>query len=176
MRYSWLALILLCTNAFAMNSYYCINTGKVINLGQHIADVTTACGPPTIISSREDKIETPITLTQWIYGIPVDKAGLIPTLRVTFDENNLVSKIDKSGIVLNSLFCNINGMIKNGDAQATVRLACGAPALINSIATTKSSVKTINEWTYNFGPYQPQIIFEFDGDTLTQIKTGSLGN
>lgn len=175
MRCSWFALVLLCTNAWAMNSYYCMNTGRVINVGQHSADVTTACGAPTIITSREDKIETPITLTQWVYGIPVDKTGLIPTLRVTFDENNVVSKIDKSGIVLNSRFCNINGMIQTGDAQATVRLACGAPALINTIATTKSTVKAVSVWTYNLGTYQPQIILEFDGDTLTQIKSGVMG-
>jgi hypothetical protein len=176
MRYSLLLGLLFSINAWAINSYYCLITGKVASVGQTTAQVSVACGPPTSTATREEHIDTPITYTQWIYGIPIDKVGLVPTLRVTFDENSVVTKIEKNGMVLSSLLCNISGMIQVNDAPLTIRLACGAPYLINTIATVKSSVKTVNVWTYNFGPYQQQIIFEFVGDTLTQIKTGNLGN
>jgi len=176
MRYSLLLVCFFSINAWAINSYYCLNTGKVATVGQTIAQVMAECGQPASTTTREEHIDTPVTYTQWIYGIPIDKVGLIPTLRITFDENSVVTKIEKNGMVLNSLLCNISGMIQLADAPLTIRLACGAPYLINTMTTVKSSVKTINVWTYNYGPYQQQMIFEFEGNTLRQIKTGNLGN
>ena len=50
--------------------------------------------------------------------------------------------------------------------------ACGEPALADR--RVEGDV-TVDEWSYNFGPYQPIAIFRFEDGVLRSIELGDYG-
>lgn len=50
--------------------------------------------------------------------------------------------------------------------------ACGKPSLTDR--RVERDV-TVDEWSYNFGPYQPIAIFRFENGLLSRIETGDYG-
>jgi len=175
--------LLFCIHAYAIGypSYYCANTFKSIRVGDSTDAVQAACGTPSATTMRQQQISMPATTVQWVYslGFLTSKNTIVslPTLMVNFDANQRVVTITRGGAPINiSVPCTINHTINIGDSMNTVMAACGPPNFTNSQQTTVNVTKYLLEWTYNFGPYKPQIILDFDNGQLTQIVSGQLGH
>jgi hypothetical protein len=175
-------IVLFASNAFAATfpSYYCTKTFQTVKLGDTPDVVSTACGTPTTTATQQVPINTPITTTQWVYALGLlnikGTTLFLPTVTVIFDDNQKVIEIQRSNSIVAAGYCSINGLINVGDPARNVLLACGQPTSINTQHQTITTNKIITEWTYNNGPYQPQILFDFEDGKLTQITSGQLGH
>lgn len=170
-----------CQHAMAV-SYYCDNTGRNVNSGDSTAVVTQNCGAPTSMTAREDVVSQPIQVTEWVYSSSPLSTKTTETVRpfisVMFS-NSKVTQVQKGGTAITSdtIYCSLTGTIHIGDTQDSVRQNCGSPTYVNVRQIANNVVKKYKVWTYNFGPYRPQIIFTFDEQgNLQDIKAGQLGN
>jgi hypothetical protein len=181
-----LCLVLLFSSSvvYADNSYYCANTNQGVSIGENITQVFTACGAPTTTSTQQQLVPMLNTAEQWVYTTgtaTITAQGIIPpanapSLMFTI-QNGVVTQIKHTGIIMSSnVGCNIAQTIGVNSTAAAVRLACGNPTYIQPAAGTNSAQHTTTTWIYNHGPFQPQIIFIFTDNVLTNIKSGQLGN
>lgn len=181
-NFSLAAFVILCVGsaqAATFNSYYCPTTFQNVKVGDNMDDVRAACGNPTATNTQQQQTSTPTTVTQWVYtlglfsikGVTVD----LPTLTIAFDSNQKVMQIDRSGAFVSAGYCAANGMVNIGDPASAVLLTCGRPSFISTREQAVTTANSITEWTYNNGPYKPQIIFDFQDGKLTQISSGALG-
>jgi len=161
------------------STYYCANTFQVVKTGDTTDRVRTACGQPTSITTQQQSIIMPVAVTQWIYTLGLfTLKGLVfslPTLSINFDSDQKITQINRSGMLVSAGYCAINGVINTGDPMNKVLLTCGQPNFISTQQQNVTTTKTITQWIYNKGPYQPQIIFNFEGNSLTRITSGQLG-
>lgn len=162
-------------------SYYCPTTYKTVKLGDSIDTVRAACGDPSMTTTRKGQVNTPITTTQWIYTLNLQNKkkntfDSQPAFSITFRDQKVI-QIERNNLPpITGNNCVLNGLVNMGDTQDAVLSMCGQPNIVNSRQDSNTSTKEIVEWTYNFGPYKPQIIFDFENGVLTQIGSGALGN
>lgn len=162
------------------SSYSCPNTYITVQLGDSVDKVRAACGDPTTASKRVEPVSSTINTLQWIYTSGQSLNGRVsqlPVLVISF-RNQQVTKIENLATAgLSVPACSYNGSINLGDSQDSVLLACGRPSLVSTKQETDPNPQTkeVTEWVYNYGPYKPQIIFDFEGGALKQIITGALG-
>ena len=71
-----------------------------------------------------------------------------------------------------SLYSCGSRQVAPGEMKLAVLGKCGKPALADQ--RTEGDV-AVDEWSYNFGPYQPIVLFRFDNGRLTRIETGDYG-
>lgn len=182
-RLLWIALIfwpLTNIQAATFSSYYCPTTYQTVKVGDGIDTVRAACGNPTTAITRQQQVVTPVNTTTWVYTLNLkDKSGspfVLPAFTITFRDQK-VTQIERNNLPTSGgNYCILNGSVNLGDAQDSVLRVCGQPNMINSRQDSNTSTKEIVQWVYNFGPYKPQIIFDFDAGVLTQISSGSLGS
>ena len=62
--------------------------------------------------------------------------------------------------------------VNPGDLKLAVYGKCGEPALTDQ--RTEGDL-AIDEWSYNFGAYQPIVLFHFENGRLTRIESGDYG-
>lgn len=172
---------LFCGVAYAATfpSYYCANTFRTVKLGDSMDTVRMACGQPTSVTTQQIPVSTPVTVTEWVYTLGLfsikGTSFFLPTITITFDNNKNVTQIARSNSLVATGYCAINGVINVGDSMNKVLFTCGQPNYTNTRQQAVNTSKTITEWTYNFGPYKPQIIFDFENGQTTQIASGQLG-
>ncbi len=167
-------------HAATFPSYYCPTTFRTVKIGDGIDAVRAACGNPTTTLTRQEQVATPINTTKWIYTLNLkDKNGspvYIPAFTITFRDQK-VAQIERNNLpTTGGSFCITNGTVNLGDTQDSVLRVCGQPNVINSRQDSATATKETVEWIYNFGPYKPQIIFDFNNGVLTQIGSGALGS
>lgn len=174
--------IIYMTNCYA-TSFYCANTNGAIATGYSMDDVQAQCGAPTTVSTRTDSVASTNTETQWIYAAQgmsrsptgAYMPGLIPYLTVTL-QNDKVTQIQRgSSTMPTSLSCAMSQAVAINSTGEMIIVACGKPTMTQSIQTPNNTTQDVTIWTYNRGPYQPQIILDFVDDKLTQITAGQLG-
>jgi hypothetical protein len=71
-----------------------------------------------------------------------------------------------------SLFSCGARQVVPGDLKLAVQAKCGTPALVDQ--RVEADV-TVDEWSYNFGPWQPIVLFRFENGRLRRIETGDYG-
>jgi len=182
-NYCWILLFFIANPSYA-DSFYCINNNQAVSTGDSMDAVQTACGAPTSISTRTDMQNTPYTVQEWIYttpGVALTPQGAmlgatVPSL-VFFLQNDRVTQIQRNGTAVSgSVSCGIAQAIGVNSSGEMIRLACGNPTYIQNLQQNQSSTQLVTIWTYNRGPYQPMMIFEFENGKLARIKSGQLGN
>jgi hypothetical protein len=177
----YLFLILFFNAAYAATfpSYYCANTFQTVKLGDSPDTVRTACGQPSTNITHQVPVVTPTTITQWTYTLGLlsfkGTAFFLPTILITFDNNQQVTQISRNNSFVITSYCALNGTINVGDPASKVLATCGQPSFVNTQQQAVTTSKNVSEWTYNFGPYKPQIIFDFENNQLAQITSGQLG-
>jgi len=164
---------------WAYSNYFCEKGARGVSVGDTIDTVRAACGDPTTVTTKNIQEASPASTVQWIYtlGFIVAKnvAVTLPTLTITF-QNQVVTQLAKNGIPLvGDTNCTLTGVVRIGDSMDKVTAACGQPNMVNNSQQTVSINKEVMTWTYNFGPYQPQILFNFENGQLAQITSGQLG-
>ena len=164
-------------------SFYCADTNGAIATGDTTDAVQAACGAPTTITTRTDTISSTNTEIQWIYasqGMAMTPQGrympgLVPYLTITL-QNDKVIQIQKTNNTLpSSITCGMSQAVGINSTSEMILLACGRPTLTQTVQTPNNTTQDVTVWTYNRGPYQPQIILDFVGGKLTQIISGQLG-
>lgn len=198
-------ILLLCTIALvAMNalaaSYYCLETNQVVNEGDTMEKVQTACGSPTEINIKDEVVSTPTETTEWVYmtNRPIDPtrtADYLPYLTVVFNSQGKVIELRQSQNQLNTALNPNNqdlkqpsqlldplnektpvtcqeGSIKIGDEMPTVQVTCGTPTLVNKLQSSQDVVKKVVEWSYQKNSSLTPLKFQFENGILKQIKTG----
>lgn len=167
-------LLLLSAHAATVYSYTCAQTYRTVQVGNTMDAVRAACGEPTSNTTQDTPVNTPIEVTQWVYTASVkikDNTVSIPVLAITF-QNQRVSQIEKTSIAAPvSTYCASPGAINVGDSQTNVLAVCGQPNIVNSKQKANTATKQVTRWIYNFGPYKPQVIFDFEGGVLKQISS-----
>jgi hypothetical protein len=167
-------------HAYSYSNYYCEKNFKSVSVGATMDIVRAACGEPTSTITKQIPVQTPINVVRWIYTLgllSIDGVSLnLPSLTVTFSNNQVVEISRNNMPVSSSGYCNINGVINIGDSINTVLRRCGRPNFINQQQTMQTTNKEVIEWIYNFGPYRQQVLFDFENGTLSQIIMGQLGN
>lgn len=177
----FLSIFLFFNTAYAATfpSYYCDSTFQTVKVGDTAMAVQAACGQPTTSTTNQVPVVTPTTTTQWIYSLGLFSikgvSYSLPTLTIQFDSNQRVIQIERSNSLVSSGYCAASGVINIGDPMNTVLLTCGQPNFTSVHQQPITTTKDVTEWTYNFGPYKPQIIFDFEGGLVTQISSGQLG-
>lgn len=82
-----------------------------------------------------------------------------------------------------SLRCG-NQLVSDGDSKLEVEMKCGPPAAKDSRTESQSVfergavrtiVKTIDEWTYNFGSTQLMQVVVFENGKVTDVKSAGRG-
>jgi hypothetical protein len=184
MRLFYLVLLLFTTAVYADNSYYCANTSQSVSVGETLQQVFACCGAPTNTNSTAVLAQTPnASSQQWVYtkGIATITAqGIVPapnspTVIFTI-ENGVVTQVQHSGTaMLDNIACNLVQSLGVTRTAAAARVTCGNPTYIQAIPQINTTTHDITTWTYNHGPYQPQIIFTFTDGYLSNIKAGQLG-
>lgn len=166
-------------SAATFPSYYCPTTYQSVRIGDDSTTLRAACGNPNTVTTRQEQIQTPTQTLVWIYTLGLfsvkGASFFLPTLTITFDNNQKVIQVDRSGTVIVTGFCAINGVVNLGDSATQVLATCGQPSYASTRQQVTNSSKDITEWTYNYGPYKPQIIFDLEDDKITQITSGQLG-
>ncbi len=175
--------ILFSVNSYAA-SFYCANTNGAIATGDSMDEVQAQCGAPTNTSTRTDTVASTNTETQWIYatqGMAMTPQGtyapgLVPYLTVTIQDNKVIQiQRTTNNIMPNSLTCGLSQAVSINSPSESILLACGKPTLTQTVQTPKNTMQEVTIWTYNRGPYEPQIILNFEGGKLTQIISGQDG-
>lgn len=161
-------------------SYMCGKTYQMVRIGDNADRIRIACGDPTSILTKQAQVNTPVTTESWVYtlgGVSINNINIsMPSVTVIF-QNNQVVKIDKGGSLVTGVSCAANGSVALGDDKNKVFLTCGQPNYVSTQQQMNSSTKSYTQWIYNFGPYKPQIFFNFDDNNLvTQISSGQLGS
>lgn len=163
-------------NGLTVPSYTCPQTYHTVRVGDGMDAIRTACGEPTSVAVREVPLNSSTDTTQWIYTtlLKVDNNLVsVPALVITF-RNKQVIKIEKSSMGTPSGYCANPGVLNINDTEESVLSACGRPNVVNSKQEANpTATKQITQWIYNLGPYKPQLIFEFDGNAVSQIISGS---
>lgn len=175
-------LLTFCTVANAntnTSSFNCPNTFKTIQVGDSMEAVQAACGPASSTATKQVQETTPTTTVQWTYSLGWmngAQTSLLPSLVLTF-KNNKVTQITRSGApVALGAYCVLNGVINIGDSSDKVLQVCGEPNVISQSQQANTTTKTLIVWTYNYGPYRPQMILQFENGALSQITAGQLGS
>jgi hypothetical protein len=82
---------------------------------------------------------------------------------------------------LTDLRCN-SGLIMLGESKLEVVSKCGEPVSkdttdrrVPGSSSSNPAYITVEEWTYNFGPYDFIHVLEFQGTTLKAIRRGARG-
>lgn len=167
------------------SSFVCPNTYRDVKVGDSMDIVTAACGQPTTVSTQQKQTNTPVTTTVWVYSqggvlgsLNVKGVSLsLPSLTVAFDSDQKVSSISSQGSSTSSLgYCGMGKTIHIGDSQETVKAECGEPSMVNSQESSSTTTQNVVVWTYNYGPYKPQIIFKFENGLLNKLSSGALGH
>jgi hypothetical protein len=169
-------------NCFA-ESFYCANTNGAIATGDSMDDVQAECGAPTSVSSRTDTTSSTNNEMQWIYaaqGMTLSPQGtymrgLVPYLTVTLQNDKVIQIQRTSNAMPTSITCGISQTVGINSTGEMILLACGRPTMTQTIQTPNNSTQEVTVWTYNRGPYEPQIILDFEDGKLTQIISGQLG-
>lgn len=175
-----LAISIISTHSFAasFNSYYCPKTYRTVKVGDPMDTIRQACGQPTSQVTKQVQVNNPLITTQWLYNIgEINVKGTsvsAPGLAITFRDQQVI-KIENNAAASAASVCG-GGNINIGDDVNKVLLTCGRPSAINTQQEANTTTKEITEWTYSFGPYQPQIIFNFEGGVVTQISSGTMGS
>ena len=160
-------------------NYYCEKTSRVVKVGDSMDTVKAACGDPAHTSTQEKAVPNTTAVIKWVYSLGMFTIkGVVfnlPTINITFRDQKAV-EISRNGLPVNAGYCAINGLVTLGDSMDKVTLNCGQPSFTTMAEQQNPTTKTITQWTYNFGSYRPQIIFDFDNDKVIQISNGQLGN
>lgn len=175
-----LILLFMTNNSFAAgySTYYCEKTFRVVNVGDSMDTIKTACGEPSSTSNQEQIITTSVPVIKWIYSLGMFTIkGVVfnlPTINITFRDQNVI-EITRNGLSVNNGYCAINGLVTLNDTMDKVIVNCGQPSFTTTAQQEIPTTKIITQWVYNFGPYLPQIIFAFDNNKVIQISSGQLG-
>lgn len=164
--------------AAGYSNYYCEKTFSVVKVGDSMEAIKAACGEPTNISTQEQTVPNTTSAVKWVYNLGMFTIkGVVfnlPMINLTFREQKVVD-VNRNGLPVTAGYCAINGLVTLGDTMDKVLLNCGQPNFTTTAELQNSTSKTITQWTYNFGPYRPQIIFNFDNEKVIQISNGQLG-
>jgi len=167
-------------HAYSYTNYYCDKHFRTVTVGASMDNVRAACGDPSSTVIKQVPMQTPLNVVQWIYTLgllSVDGVSVnLPSLTVTFSNNQIIEISRNNMPVTAGGYCNINGLINIGDSTYNVLARCGQPNFINQRQIMQTSNKQVTEWIYNFGPYRQQVLFDFENGALTQITMGQLGN
>lgn len=183
------ASIFLPCSAQAVDSYYCSQNHRYINVGMTQGEVLAACGQPTAIRTTNNPVVQQIPVTQLIYttlnqgamyyipGInPLYDMWSLPSgsqgtsVQVDLIENQVNSiKINGSGT--NALSLCQGGSVQVGDTLNAVYNACGAPSQINNTYINKPvpGKEKPQVWIYTIDQYQPSVTFSFVNGILQSI-------
>lgn len=165
-------------HAAGYNSYYCEKNFRNVQIGDTTENVRAACGDPTTTTTHDVQVSTPIDAVRWTYTLGLfsvkDAVFTLPSITITLREKKVI-EINRSNLPISNAACTLNGSVNIGDTAEQVLLTCGQPNYTSNIQQMVNSTKPVTEWIYNFGPYKPQIIFNFENDKLTQINSGQLG-
>lgn len=166
--------------AASFNSYYCSQNFKGVAVGATMDSVRAACGNPSSTITKEVPVVTTTNNVEWIYtlGVMEIKGVLlnVPTLTISFVDHKVTEIKQNNSLIAAASYCASNGTVNIGDQDISVLAACGQPNFISTEQRGHTTQKEVIEWTYNFGPYKPQIIFDFENGLLTQLSSGQLGH
>ena len=75
-----------------------------------------------------------------------------------------------------SFYCGPK-LVEVGDTRLDVRARCGAATMEDRRIEQRKdgSIVTVDEWTYNLGPYRFTPTFRFEDGTLVHIEVGDYG-
>lgn len=161
------------------SNYFCEKNARGVSVGDTMDAVRAACGNPTTMTSKNVQEASPANTVQWFYTlgslIVKNVTVTMPTLTITF-QNQVVTQLAKNGMpITGDTNCTLTGVVKIGDSMEKVTTTCGQPNLVSNSQQMAPVNKDIATWVYNFGPYQPQILFNFENGQLVQIASGQLG-
>lgn len=179
-----LVVIYLCACASLVEAYstfYCEKEYRNVSVGDSMDTVRAACGDPTHTTTKEQQVLVPVDVDQWVYNLgllPGNGSAVItlPSLTLTFRDNAVI-QIDRVGFPNSNVGqCNVIGVVHIGDSKQKTLSVCGQPDQVNHSQLSTKNTKVIVVWTYDYGSYRPQIIFDFDETgRLTEISSGPLG-
>ncbi len=165
-------------NLAIADNYVCPGSYTTVITGYSMAQVEAACGKPKSITKKQVKSNTPATYIQWIYTPPNISANEItestPQLIISFDKNQVQQISTTNQLVGNQFSCYRNKQFHIGSSLDDVRAACGNPSLVKTMQQANSQTIEIQQWTYEFGRYQPAIIFTFEAGKLKSIHMGQV--
>jgi hypothetical protein len=176
-RILMLGLLAITNSAFAAR-FVCPNTYQTVMTGFTSAQVASACGVPTTITTNNVASNAPVVQEQWVYSLrnPLSQGvnQYFPELILTFQDDKVVQISSNNQSALSLFLCYRTNRIRIGSTSAEVRQNCGLPSSTNSIQTANSQEVALTEWVYNFGPYRPQMIFTFQNGVLQNIRMGQI--
>lgn len=177
----WLTLLFFSPVIYATgySNYYCDKTYQSVKVGDTMETVHAACSEPTTTNTRAEQTSTPTSIIQWVYSLGLfsikNVTFNLPTITINFKDQKVIEIIRSDLPVATNGYCGINALISIGDSMSQVLFVCGQPNFINNTQRDITTTKSIMEWTYNNGPYKPQIIFDFENGQVTKIASGQLG-
>lgn len=179
-----LRFLLFCAAFFlstgSLASFYCADTNRMVNEGDLMETVRSACGQPTSVVIKEETIDVPTQVTQWVYmpyrpADPTKTQDYLARLIVIFNDQGRVIKLRQSEIQdalghpdePNAVFCNVDSIIKIGDDIAAVEFGCGKPTFINKLQSAQDVTKEVVEWQYQKNNLAP-VVFRFEEGVLKE--------
>lgn len=173
-----LALVFSLFNIALADNYVCPGSYQTVITGFTKAQVEAACGKPKTITRRTITSNVPATYIQWIYTPPnISTTALnesTPQLIITFYENKVKQIATTNQLVGKQFICYHNQQFQIGSSLDDVRSACGNPSLVKTLQQASSKPIEIEQWTYEFGRYQPAITFTFEAGKLKDIRMGQV--
>jgi len=153
-------------SAFA---FFCPNNFQIVQPGDTIDSVIQRCGKPD--STR--KIQGAFTGSQeWIYNVNVANQGSLRMSVMLLDDK--ITNITSNNMSLTTTtICG--APVALGDTSASLKSACGDPALVNrgsgsnTDQTSPPEAPADVEFTYKTSP---PVIFVFQKGLLTERKQG----
>jgi outer membrane protein assembly factor BamE (lipoprotein component of BamABCDE complex) len=183
-KYIFVFFIIFNSDLYAA-TFVCPNTYQTVATGYTTEQVRSACGNPTNTTTQSGIVNVPVTYEQWVYTLasptgqsnaPSDKQQEAQ-LTITFNNNGVVESINtKNASTIIGMPCHDFNQLQVGASKNDVQMQCGSPTSINTIQRVINQQQNITIWTYNYGQYRPQMIFTFQDDKLTEIRTGQLGS
>lgn len=175
MRKGLLFLFVFSQASFAAN-YYCPNTSRYISTGQTAEVVEQNCGAPTKKINSEKQAQKTVKIQQWFYNFtsgPDPKTNNRPDTVFTIQDGKVTGITLNNQPVDSTAVCDGKTILKIGDSGKQVKAICKGPGFTNVGEKTQAGKKSkIMQWIYIYGPYQPQVILEFEEGKLTSIKQG----
>jgi hypothetical protein len=154
-----LGVIILTLSSVPAYAMFCPGNYNQINMGDSIAQVTSACGAPSSQSSADSSEEQPQEWTYYVKSQPTDQSTLRMTVAFV---KGVVTNMSVNGIGLtNTQICNGN-TTQVGDTEKSVKQTCGAPAFINQSNTpaSKEDITKVTKYIYNSPTGNVELTFE----------------
>lgn len=181
--YRWLCLGWLIWHPLSYaESFMCPTTFRMVSTGDTAEALVAACGQPEAVKIQQNVQQVPAQVTRWVYSADVFNPRsvniFLSTLAVAIKDNRVV-QIEKNGLltkIADSALCTSEARVKEGDSMQAVLEACGPPSYIAEQQIMVEHKTEVTIYSYNFGPYRPKALFEFENNSLMRIVNGEAGS